>query len=114
MLREPTDQWTQLGASAFNGRERMPQRGFVDAVAERELQEPSESILIRLHLLNPGKSFECLPARDVGVENRPPQNLVSVEPAASTKRLELLDVLVAKTNRDSILEPLRSPHGSRE
>ena len=114
MLREPTNQWAQLGASAFNGRERMPQRGFVDAVAERELEQASESILIRLHLLNPGKSFECLPARDVGVENRPPQNLISVKAAASRERLELLDVLVPKTNRYSMLEPLRSPHGSIE
>ena len=114
MLREPTDQWAQLGASAFNGRERMPQRGFVDAVAERELEQASESILIRLHLLNPGKSFECLPARDVGVENRPPQNLISVEAATPRKRIELLYMLVAKTNCDSIFEALRSPHGSIE
>ena len=48
------------------------------------------------------------------VENRPPQNLISVEPTTSRKGLELLDMLVAQTNRDSILEPLRSPHGSIE
>ena len=89
----------------------MTQGRSVNTIAKSELQESAKSILIGLHLLNLREPFECLPARNVRVENRPPQNLISVEPATSRKGLELLYMLVTQTNRDSVLEPLRSPHG---
>ncbi len=88
----------------------MPQRRLLDTVAEGELEQAPKSVLVGLHLLNLRQPLKRFPARNARVENRAPQDLVSVEPTALSKRFELLDVLVGKTNRDSMLEPFRSPH----
>jgi len=98
------DHAPELGAVAFNFDEGAAKLGLFGALRECFLQQAAEPVLLPL---NPEDVLNLLPstrARNLGVEEHAPHDLVAREAACACELLKVSRVRIGQADRDAMLE----------